>query len=384
MARSDNKSNLIGGPFTRISYEPMNLNSSDQVKAYLFANGWVPDEYNFKKNDRGFVEKDENGDPIKTSPKLTESSFHTVKGEIPGLLARRNVLMHRKRMLKNVRGTDGEETGWINQLREDGRISAGAIPNGTNTGRMRHFGIVNVPSVDAIYGTELRSLFIVPKGHNLIGVDAAQLEARMQAHFVYPYPGGIELADLLLHGDIHQANADLWGCTRKQAKSPYYALMYGAQPPKLAVTMGCSLSDAKNYFNQFWDQYTPLAEFKDAVINAWESRGGKNGGYLKGIDGRKLFARSPHSLVNLMFQSAGSITVKYATVFLDKYLKQYKLRSYQVIHMHDEFQLETEKEHTDAVVKLALKAFNDAGRYLKMNVPIVGDAKVGHNWAETH
>lgn len=378
---------LIGGPFCRFEYRPMNLNSSPQVKEYLFANGWEPDEWNFKKNPlTGRDMYDENGEKIKSSPKLTESSFHTVKGEVPQLIARRNVLMHRMRMIKNTT-RQGEEKGFLNLLRNDGRIAAGAIPLGTNTGRMRHVGVVNIPSVDAVYGEEIRSLFKVPEGYEQVGVDASALEARMQAHYVFPFKGGPELADLLINGDIHTENSKLWYGDvehRKQSKSPYYCLMYGGQPPKLATTMGVSVKEAELHFEAFWNQYTPLTEFKTAITEAWKARGGKNGGYLRAIDGRKIFARSEHALVNLMFQSAGSITVKLATVYLDKWIKQSGLRARQIIHMHDEMQFEVHVDDVEKVRELALKAFEQAGKFLKFNVPIVGEAKVGRNWAECH
>lgn len=374
----------ISGPFTRLSWSPINLNSSAQVKSYLLNHGWVPTEYNYKKDSNGRDLYDENGEKIKSSPKLTEDSFDSVSGDLPKLIARRNILIHRKRMLKNTRKTDDEETGWLNSLRDDGRISAGAFSLGTNTGRMRHYNLVNVPSVDAVYGYEIRDLFTVPKGYKLLGVDAAALEARMAAHYVYVYSGGPAMADLLINGDIHQSNADLWGCSRKAAKSPYYCLSYGGQVPKFAATMGCSLKEAQIHFDAFWATYTPLTEFKEAITSVWKKRGGKRGGYLAGLDGRKLFARSEHALVNLMFQSAGSITVKVATIFLDKWIRQRKLDAHQVIHMHDEIELEVREDHIEEVSYLASKAFIKAGEFLKINVPIIGEPKIGKSWAEVH
>lgn len=214
----------IGGPFSRISWEPINLNSSDQVKAYFLKHGWRPVEWNYKKDTKTKkMIRDDKGQPIPTSPKLTEDSFDSIEGDLPKLLARRNVLVHRRRMLKNTRKTDDEETGLINLVRSDGRIGAGGFPNGTNTGRVRHYNVVNIPGVGATYGGEFRSLFVSPSGYLILGCDAAALEGRIQAHYLMPYKGGPDLADLILNGDIHQANADLWGCSRKEAKSPYYA-----------------------------------------------------------------------------------------------------------------------------------------------------------------
>lgn len=366
---------LVQGPFCRIQYNPINLNSHEQIKNYLFTQGWVPTEWNVKKEGR---------ETIKTSPKLTEDSFDSVKGDVPKLVARRSILMHRQRMLKNTR-RDGEESGWLNNLREDGRLEAKAIPNATNTGRYRHISVVNVPNPYAVYGIDIRNLFTSADGNVLVGVDAAALEARIQAHYVYPYEGGQELADLLLNGDIHTENQHLWGMPeRNDAKSPYYALMYGAQPTKLAETMGCSIFEATKRFEDFWERYIPLDMFKTSLTKSWEARGGKNGGFLKGLDGRKLFARSPHALVNLMFQSGGSIVVKLATVLTDKWCEKKGLRSVQVIHMHDEFQRETHEEDAEEVAELSQLAFKTAGEYFKMNVPIVGEAKIGKTWGDTH
>lgn len=366
---------IVSGPFCRIKYFPINLNSHDQVKSYLLSKGWVPTEYNTKK---------ENGKTIQTSPKLTEDSFDSVEGELPRLIARRAVLVHRQRMLKNTK-KNGEETGWLNQLRQDGRLEARAIPQATNTGRFTHIGIVNVPNAHAIYGAEFRSLFIAPDGYSYVGCDAAALEARIQAHYVFPYKGGQELADLLLNGDIHTENYQMWDMVeRNDAKSPYYALMYGAQPPKLATTMGCSLKVAERRYEDFWSKYTALDEFKRTITKVWEDRGGKRGGFLKGLDGRKLFARSPHALVNLMFQSGGSIAVKKATVLTDQWCNEAGLDSVQVLHFHDEFQRETLNAHVDTVKEFAIRAFDEAGKHFKLNVPLVGDVKSGKSWFDTH
>lgn len=382
---------LVEGQFCRLSWHKINLNSPDQVKDYLLSKGWIPTEYNYKKDKNKRVVRDEQGTPIKASPKLTEDSFDSVEGDIPRLIARRAVLVHRQRMLKNTK-KNGEESGWLNQLRQDGRLEARAIPQGTNTGRFTHIGIVNVPNAHAIYGPEFRSLFIAPDGYSYVGCDAAALEARIQAHYVFPYKGGQELADLLLNGDIHMENAHMWGLVdkygekagRNAAKSPLYCLYYGGQPAKFAETLGCSLRDGEKHFKAFWEKYAALDEFKRTITKVWEDRGGKRGGFLKGLDGRKLFARSPHALVNLMFQSGGSIAVKKATVLTDQWCKQHGLDSVQVLHFHDEFQRETLDAHVGLVSDLSREAFNAAGNIFKLNVPLVGDVKIGQNWYETH
>lgn len=371
----------IGGPFTRLSWEPINLNSSTQVKDYLLSQGWQPTEYNYLKDAKGYFARDENGQPIPTSPKLTEDSFDSVEGEVPKLVARRNILVHRLRLLKNVR-TDGSLSGLINYVRDDGRVEARCIPQSTNTGRATHSIVVNIPSVNAVYGKEIRDLFKVKEGYKMVGVDAAALEARIFAHFMLLYPGGDELADLVLNGDIHAENAKMWNCSRNAAKSPYYALMYGAQVPKFTSTLGCTPQQGQEYFNAFWEKYKPLELFKQDLTTAWEARGGKSGGFIKGIDGRKLHARSQHSLVNLMFQNAGSLVVKVAALYIDKWAKH--LDSHQIVFYHDELEHEVAEKDVEEFCPITQRAFKKAGEFFNLNVEIVGEPKVGNTWLDVH
>lgn len=374
---------MIGGPFTRLAWEPINLNSSTQVKDYLLSQGWQPTEYNYLKDAKGYFARDENGQPIPTSPKLTEDSFDSVEGEVPKLVARRNILVHRLRLLKNVRN-DGVKSGLLNAVRDDGRVEARCIPQSTNTARATHSVVVNIPSVEAVFGPEIRELFKVPDDSFLLGIDAQALEARCISHYLLGYPGGKEIADLLLHGDIHQENANLWNCSRKHAKSPFYALLFGSQIPKFSSTLGVDTLTGTKYFNAFWERYKPLDDFKGELVAAWNSRGGKNNGYLRGLDGRKLFARSEHSLVNLMIQSTGSIFVKTALAYIDKRIKQLNIPAARVIWMHDEAQYECKKGFENELKDLCESSFLDAGKYWNLRVPMPGEAKIGCNWKETH
>jgi len=356
----------VTGPFTRLSYEDCNLNSHQQVKDYLLTQGWTPTEF----TDKG-------------SPKLTEDSFDSVKGEIPEKVTRRNVLLHRTRMIENTT-KDGKEKGLLNLIRPDGRITAGGIPQGTPTGRYRHLGVVNIPRVGSMYGAEIRNLFIPRAGWLFLGVDAMALERRIEGHYCYPFTGGVEYAKTLLEGDIHQRNADMLKCDRATAKTFAYAISYGAQPKKISQSLRCTVMRARRLFNTFWRTNTALLGFKEDVTDAWEKRGGLNGGYLKGLDGRKLYGRSPHSLVNLMFQSAGSIVCKTAAIMLNKWIIEEKLNAKQVISMHDELQFEVHPSSVDRLKELSELAFVKAGEHFNLNVPMGGEAKVGKSWKETH
>lgn len=160
--------------------------------------------------------------------------------------------------------------------------------------------------------------------------------------------------------------------------------MYGAQAPKLAQTMGCSLKEAEARYEAFWSYYEPLAKFKEDVTKAWKARGGKNGGFLKGLDGRKLHARSEHALVNLMFQSAGSISVKTALLFANKSIQYKNLDAKQIIFYHDEVEYEVREDHAEECKEIVEKSFPQASKFYNLNVPLIGEGKLGKSWFDVH
>lgn len=390
----------IGGPFTRIEWHTINLNSDEQVKDYLLSQGWRPTQWNYKKDPITKRDmRDDRGNKLKSSPKLTEDSYASVEGKIPELVTRRNTLVHRRRQVFNIT-RQGELKGWLNLLREDGRIEAQGTPQATNTGRYRHRVVVNVPKADpkVLYGEQMRALFIVPDDMVMVGCDASALEARMEAHECYDFEGGVEYAHELIDGDIHAKNAKVFGTDRNGAKSPKYALTYGSQAQTLAETIGCSVAVAQQHVDNFWRANTALAGCRDSLIAEYRRNGtvvrkptqwggvreNVVGGWISGLDGRKLHIRSPHALVNTKFQSGGSIIVKTATIFAYKEIKKQGVRAHQIIHMHDEIQYECHPEDVDKLRGILLQSFRKAGEYWKLKVPIEAEVKTGRNWAETH
>ena len=53
-------------------------------------------------------------------------------------------------------------------------------------------------------------------------------------------------------------------------------------------------------------------------------------------------------------------------------------------YFHDELEYECEESVAEEVANLIEKAITEAGEYLKIKVPLVGEGKVGKSWKETH
>lgn len=114
-------------------------------------------------------------------------------------------------------------------------------------------------------------------------------------------------------------NARKLGIDRTDAKSLTYALLYGASPPKLKKMLNLDDKGAEKMYNDFWDSVPPLKELRDNVTKFWKGTGNA---YILGIDKRKFRVRSQHSLLNLLFQSCGSLAVKYTTMLVAQYLEE--------------------------------------------------------------
>lgn len=401
----------------------MTLGNQEDIKSFLLESGWSPTLWNYKKDKRGKPVRDKKGKQIRTSPKFHEKgvlcpSLEAMNGDMVKPIV---TFLSYKNRLSTLESQANDEKGWLNnpRLDVDGRLPASSTGLAASH-RQRHSVICNIPKAEdgVLLGKEFRSLFIPRRdlGHVQVGFDASALEARVEAHYCYKFPGGDTYAYDLLEGDIHLKTAEsvfghkMKGITgtpdfhkdhplvkpwRSKSKTIRYASAYGAGADKLATTLGVSLQEAKEAHRKFWESAGPLTALKEALTAYWETTGEKK--WIKGIDGRKLYSRSAHSLVNLLFQSCGAIIMDYAGIFLNKWLGDIQVDVdgtpgylykghwvYRMTYMHDELQFSCPPEIADEVGTLGVSAIRKAGEFLKMRVPMEGEYIVGRNWAECH
>jgi hypothetical protein len=363
----------VGGPFTRLKYEPLDLDSNQQVKDYFLSVGWVPAEWNYNKETNKV-----------TSPKMNKDDpFLGIEGEAGQKLAQRFIYKHRRAQLE----------GWLKVIRKDGTIPA-EITGITPTARAKHAKVVNIPGgegfdedgnwLGAVYGYEMRSVFIPRKGYKIVGCDADSCQLRMLAH----YMGDEAFTYAILHGkkeegtDVHSLNTKLAGLTeRRDGKTLIYATLFGAGIAKLAAQLKCTQKRARQIKKSLLKNLKAITVLIEGLKRTWKKRG-----YLMGLDGRKIYVRSEHMLLVYLLQAAEAILMKVATCYLMNWIRKEGLDAHLVAHMHDEFQLEVrdDPETLARVMELSRKSIVKAGEFLKLGLPMGGEAKCGMNWAETH
>lgn len=385
---------IINQTKPKVFSHPRNPASQVQMKEYLLTVGWVPTQ---------FTEPTETHP--KGTPKLTEDSLESIQGEAGKLFAHRAILTARRGLLRNVKD---EDKGLINKVRPDGRISAVANPMATPTGRMRHKNVVNIPASRSELGSEIRSLFCtkrsddiapwsflrkgklidVVSGHYaLVGCDAAGLELRNLASRMND-KGFIER---LINGkkedgtDVHTFFQNIlreFIDTRDEAKNIEYALIYGAGDTKLGkmcVRGPTNMKDRGMLVRKAIASNLPSLDDLIQRVQKVSKRG-----YLKGLDGRKIWVRGEYAALNTLLQCDGAVVMKVALVELHKSAMSEKLVFDFVGNIHDEIQSEVLPIHAPRFAELACKSITDAGIILGMNCPLAGEATIGLNWSDTH
>jgi len=338
-------------PFMRKSYQEFNLGSRKQIGEYLQEFGWKPKSFT------------PTGQPI-----VDEAVLSKIKN-IPEALLIAEFLLLQKRI--------AQVDSWIEAVEEDERVHGFVISTGAITGRMSHRNpnMAQVPSIHSPYGQECRSCWTVRDGYKLVGVDASQLELRMLAHYMKDE----EYINEIINGDIHSANQRAAGLeSRDKAKTFIYALIYSAGDAKLGSVVGRSRADGKRLREQFLANTPSFRNLKDQVQRASKR------GYLKGLDGRKIFIRQPHASLNTLLQGAGAILMKQGLVILNDRFKLESLDAKFVANIHDEWQIEAKAEIAEHVGQIAVDSIVKAGDYFNLRCPMDGEYKIGRNWSETH
>jgi DNA polymerase I len=268
---------------------------------------------------------------------------------------------------------------WIDNADDNNRVHGKVITMGAVTGRCTHSSpnMGQVPSVGSPYGVECRSLWTVPEGSRLVGVDLSGIELRCLAHYMQDDDWTREL----LEGDIHTKNQLAAGLPeRSMAKTMIYATLYGAGAAKIGSIVGGGSKEGTKILDNFYKNTPKLQQLVDKVARLSEK------GHIPGLDGRRVIVRSAHSALNTLLQSCGAIIAKEWVCEVHRQLHKAGIAAYvkQVAFVHDEIQLEVKEEYAEQVSIIAVAAAMLAGETLGFRVPVDAEAKIGINWAECH
>lgn len=195
---------IVCGPFTKVSFIPSSMTQDEVVKRFLITLGWKDaDDWNLAKDAYGAyikVEEDtevrwpkkaapenqivkivKKGNYLVSSPKLSEEDYEQLPEGIGKKIAEYNTYQHRRRFISNPK--DPEEKGLMAYIRPDGKIPCGINNFATRTGRGSQSVWVNAPSESALYGHEIRKIIKAPEGYKLVGIDQKSAQLSIAAYY---------------------------------------------------------------------------------------------------------------------------------------------------------------------------------------------------------
>lgn len=358
----------IQGAYTRVEILQPDASSMEAIKAYLYSIGWVPDDWNYKKVGYEF---------IKQSPKLTETSLLPL-GPIGSLVNDLTTTRSRRDILR----------GWIENLDSNNRLHGSCFTIATPTGRARHEVLVNVPSADADWGPDIRKLFIARPGFKIVGADSSGNQFRALCHYLK----NDEFTNLVLNGDVHQANADILSSIlgipvkRGTAKPFIYAFLFGAGGEKLELILtgkrgsGRKGNKAKN---EFIERVPGLKELVTKVRKIYDQTEQSGRAWIPAADGRRIYCDSPHKALNYLLQSFEAISCKAALSYQMAKFREENLTVYPLIWYHDENEVECPKEQAERVKEIMIESYREGGKQFEMMI-LDGAGKIGDNWYDVH
>ena len=278
---------------------------------------------------------------------------------------------------------------------ETGRIHATFNQAVAATGRLSATdpNLQNIP-IRTREGRRIREAFVAEPGQLLLSADYSQIELRVLAHL----SGDPTLIDTFRRGeDVHdRTSREIFGPLspvppdqqRRISKMVNYALLYGKTAFTLAKDLGVSRGEAAQFIDAYFARYPQVRAFIDATIA--EAR---ETGQVRTLLGRlrrlpdlraknvPVRMEAERQAMNTPVQGSAADLIKRAMIDLHHALCERKLRSRLVLQIHDELLLEVPEAEAEEAKRLVTQVMEGA---LKLDVPLVADARLGKNWAEVH
>lgn len=371
---------VVSGPFSRIFFRPVNLNSNDETKQFLLNMGWEPLEWN--TNDEG----------ERTSPKLSKDDpFDGIVGGIGRLVARRVQCKHRKSTIE----------GLLDRVREDGRIPA-VVKALADTSRAIHANVVNIPKVGSFFGKQMRKIFTCRDGWVLVGTDSdadqiRKLAGRMNDPiFINAVVNG-DKAKGTDHHTLTMKAGDLE--SRDIAKNTMYCILFGGGDAKLAKTARKPAGSGPDLRAKIYRGLNGLGQLMDKLLAEWRSSAKRRfnakwnkmeyyNGVITGLDGRPIRVPFEHQILVYLLQSDEAIAMSAAYIRFHQRMNQlgYKWGDDYgtVCWYHDEFTVECKPEIASIVAHEAEQSITWANNFFKNPCPHIGHAAIGKTWYDIH
>lgn len=364
-------------------YEEGNPNSTDQVKNWLYSLGWEPETFKTVKNKKTGESREvpqinlEHGAGICPSIKKLFPKEPNLE-----LLEGLGVLQHRIGILN----------GFLRD-NENGYLKA-QISGFTNTLRVKHKTIVNLPKVNLLYAKAVRGSLIADEGFELCGSDMSALEDKLKQHYIYPldpeyvkemqkegYDPHLSLA--LSDGAITEIQMEEYTSgiskvikpVRDTYKTVNYSAQYGAGGPRIAKAAGTEVAKGYALHKAYWSKNWAIKEV------ARRQR-------VKTVNDQMwLFNPVSELWYSLRFEKDifSTLVQGTASYVFDMWIKFiFEEREQLTGQFHDEIILQIRKGFRKECERLVRKSLDKLNDMVQLNVKLAIDVQFGDRYASIH
>lgn len=264
-----------------------------------------------------------------------------------------------------------------------GRIHADFVQHGAETGRFssRNPNLQNIPNPSASEnGKAIRNLFYAPEGYKLVVADYSQIEPRIIASMS---KDKTMMKNYLEGQDIYTTVGDVMGVNRQAGKVLVLSMAYGVGPDKIARSIGCSVTEARNLLGDFASKFGAVNSYRLKVVGATKQKK-----YVTTIMGRKRYipdivskdfikrGSAERQAFNTRIQGSAADIMKLAMIRAHRLIPK---ESNILLTVHDELVTLTPAslaEETAAAIREAMEGIQ------LLDVPLLADITTVQRWGE--
>lgn len=384
-------------------YNDGNPNAHGQIKEWLFSLGWEPETFVFK------IEYDENNK--RKERKIPQINVKNSGGKLdPGI----ERMLDDHTELKYLEGLGivnhriSIADGWLRD-NIDGYLIAG-IGGLTNTLRLKHREVVNVPSDHVPYGKELRALLIAEENYVSLGSDLSSLEDRCKHHYQIPLDpeyvkeqshddfdphlliaelAGLVTAEelkLFKSGELEKSDKVKYKYIKKEVrpkgKATNYGCQYGAGATAISRSAKVPLHIAELLHAAYWEanwsikEIAANTEVKTANGEKWQRNS---------VNGLWYWLKAEKDRFSTLCQGTGSFV-------FDMWLEQVfvicqtRWKRDPLVHaqFHDEFILKCKETMQDLWREVVSTAITQTNNLLGMRREMDCDIQFGTDYSQIH
>jgi DNA polymerase-1 len=259
------------------------------------------------------------------------------------------------------------------------------------TGRLSSIdpNLQNIP-IRTELGRSIRKGFVAAPGFTLASIDYSQIELRIAASL----SGDPEMVKIFKSGkDFHMATAarifsvmeaNVTPEQRRAAKTINFSVLYGVSAFGLSERSDMDRATAGDFIKRYYQVFAKLKKFIDSTIEK-----AHKDGYMTNAIGRIRYfpeinasnfavrAGAERAAFNMPIQSMNADIIKMAMREIDEKVVSEDCR--MLLQVHDELVFEIKKGKEKECIKKIKEIMESA---YKLKVPVVVEAKIGHNWLE--